>query len=391
MTGVSHRKFMALYGTLSTFLLLVVTMLLYLYSQTREEFFEHLFGVRIFGIPLFLYILGISIVAGAILYLIMSLTQKEASRRLEEKIHALAMGRYDNPYFTQVTFEKDADLMSMNHDLTVIAEKLSKLSQELQATNARPELVDGVTKEEILTQERHRLARELHDSVSQQLFAAMMMLSALTEQSQKQDLPENFKKQLAMVASIINTSQSEMRALLLHLRPTNLEGKSLKQGIEQLLNELQTKIQIHLIWEAEDVKLPQGVEDHLFRIVQELLSNTLRHAKANTLEVYLHEIGNNVLLRFVDDGVGFDTKENKAGSYGLTNMKERVTSLGGTLKIISFKGQGTSVEIKVPVTTKLAVHRKEEKLPSQENVIFSEDEKIAEKKKKDNGAGGEEK
>ncbi|WP_071131765.1 sensor histidine kinase [Enterococcus timonensis] len=348
MTGSNQRKMVALYGAISTFLILIFTMFLYVSAQSEEKFFEHILGERIFGVPLLLYLLGISLFAAIILFLIITFTQKGQAHRLEEKIHLLATGTYENAYLSRPITQNDPELQNIDRDIMAIAAKLQNLSQELQVVNARPEMVDGVTKEEILTQERHRLARELHDSVSQQLFAAMMMLSALTEQSEKQELPDGFKKQLALVASIINTSQSEMRALLLHLRPTNLEGKSLKKGIEQLLKELQNKIQIGLKWEAEDVKLPQGVEDHLFRIVQELLSNTLRHAKANTLEVYLHEIGNNVLLRFVDDGVGFDTEDSKAGSYGLTNIKERVAGLGGTVKIISFKGQGTSVEIKIP-------------------------------------------
>ena len=137
----------------------------------------------------------------------------------------------------------------------------------------------------------------------------------------------------------------------------------MSKGIEQLLKELQTKIKIELIWDVEDVHLNSSIEDHLFRIVQELLSNTLRHAKAKELEVYLHQVDKNVLLRIVDDGVGFDMKEqsNKAGSYGLNNIRERVVGMGGTVKIISFKGQGTSVEIKVPVI-------KEETASDQSNV-----------------------
>ena len=88
----------------------------------------------------------------------------------------------------------------------------------------------------------------------------MMMMSALTEQAEKTDTSEKFRKQLQMVADIINASQSEMRALLLHLRPVNLEEKSLKQGIEQLLKELQNKIQISLKWDIEDVKLTSSIE-----------------------------------------------------------------------------------------------------------------------------------
>ena len=77
-------------------------------------------------------------------------------------------------------------------------------------------------------------------------------------------------------------------------------------------------------------------------------TNSIR-AKANELEVYLHKINNNLLLRVIDDGTGFNMNETKTGSYGLNNIRERVAGIGGTVKIISFKGQGTSIEIKVPL------------------------------------------
>ncbi len=86
----------------------------------------------------------------------------------------------------------------------MIKNKLLEMSKELQLLNSRPQLMDGQTKE-ILEEQRHRLARELHDSVSQQLFAAMMM--SLNEQAQQQETPEPYRKQLAMVAEIINASE----------------------------------------------------------------------------------------------------------------------------------------------------------------------------------------
>jgi len=78
------------------------------------------------------------------------------------------------------------------------------------------------------------------------------------------------EKQLALVEKVINDSQSEMRALLLHLRPISLENKTLVQGIESLLKELTTKVQLSLHWELDEVTLPSTFEDHLFRIVQEV-------------------------------------------------------------------------------------------------------------------------
>ena len=95
------------------------------------------------------------------------------------------------------------------------------------------------------------------------------------------EIAEPIRQQIIRVDKVIATAQIEMRALLLHLRPIGLEDRSLKQGIEQLLVELKTKIPTTIVWDLADVRLESGIEDHLFRIVQEAISNTLRHARAN--------------------------------------------------------------------------------------------------------------
>lgn len=353
MIGRMSRQMFAIYASLTTFIVMVVTLFSYFYSIKQKSWLMELIQRKVFYIPLIVHILVISFFIGAITFILLSIVQKSQYGKIEEKLRLLATGNYESPLIRKDIFFNQGDqyIGEVDQDIIAISGKLLEMSKELQLLNSRPQTMDGETKEEILEGERHRLARELHDSVSQQLFAAMMMLSALNEQAQKVETSEIFRKQLAMIADIINASQSEMRALLLHLRPVSLEGKSLRKGIEQLLKELQTKIKIELTWDVEDVCLNSSIEDHLFRIVQELLSNTLRHAKAKELEVYLHQVDKNVLMRLVDDGVGFDMNEgvNKAGSYGLNNIRERVAGMGGTIKIISFKGQGTSVEIKVPV------------------------------------------
>ena len=180
----------------------------------------------------------------------------------------------------------------------------------------------------------------------------MMMLSAINETSAK-EMPQPTQKQLAKVEEIINNAQTEMRALLLHLRPIELSDKSLKEGITQLLKELKPKIPQVVYWELDEIRLESGIEDHLFRIVQVAISNTLRHARATKFEVYLHEIDDNVQLKIIDDGKGFDTKANqKVGSYGLTNMRERIASLGGIIQINSLPNQGTVIDIKIPINRK---------------------------------------
>lgn len=234
--------------------------------------------------------------------------------------------------------------------LEQLRRKLERLQSEIARYSAQPVMVGGEAKEDILVQERHRIARELHDSVSQQLFAAMMMLSAMRSTLKQADDDDPLLKQVKTIERVINSAQSEMRALLLHLRPTNLAGKKLREGIIGLLKELQTKIKIRITWELADIDLAPATEDNLFRIVQELLSNTLRHAEADELEVYLDTAAGSVILRVVDDGVGFDTSVSEsAGSYGLGNIKERAAAIGGTARVISFVGQGTSVEVRVPM------------------------------------------
>ncbi|KRM97764.1 sensor histidine kinase [Loigolactobacillus rennini] len=342
------QSFLFALTSLLAFILLNALFFSYFYAVGQTDWLLTLFTARLMYIPVYVYLIAGSLLIGVVVTLIFYLLVQQQFRQIETKLTLLNSGQYEAPVF------KTPQLPVVTFDLTASVEKLRqkmvRLQQEIQSYSDQPQLVDGKTREEILTQERHRLARELHDSVSQQLFAAMMMLSALNEVAGKPDKAAQLNRQLKLVEKIINEAQSEMRALLLHLRPISLEGKSLKQGIIQLLKELKTKIQLAMRWDISDVSLSSGVEDNLFRIVQELLSNTLRHSKAKTLEVYLKQVEQTVVLKVVDDGVGFDLKKSRhAGSYGLSNIRERAASIGGTVKIISFPQQGTSVEIRVPL------------------------------------------
>ncbi|MBT2686249.1 sensor histidine kinase [Bacillus sp. ISL-37] len=250
--------------------------------------------------------------------------------------------------------EPEIDQNQAYAEISSISKRVSKLHKQISekamlsqrlATEKAEEQESRI--QEIISQERNRLARELHDSVSQQLFAASMLMSAINET--KGPSEEREAKQLKMVEEMIHQSQLEMRALLLHLRPVALKGKSLQEGIEELLIELRQKVTMNIKWKVEPFPLDKGVEDHLFRILQESVSNTLRHGKAEELEVLLIKRDDKVIMRVVDDGVGFNVEEAKAGSYGLQNMHERAGEIGGTLKIVSVQNKGTRLEVKVPI------------------------------------------
>lgn len=199
-----------------------------------------------------------------------------------------------------------------------------------------------------IVEERQRLARELHDAVSQQLFAISMTATAVARTLDKDF--EKAKRQIHLIEEMASVAQSEMRALLLHLRPVHLEGKPLAQGLRDLLLELKAKVPIEIDYEMdEDIILPKGVEDHLFRIVQEALSNTMRHSRADRMEVRMHRLADAIKLSVKDNGVGFSLDDEKLASYGLNSMKERVNEIGGSLNIITAPGKGTRIEIRVPV------------------------------------------
>ena len=329
----------------------VSTVFLFLFRRwIRYEIVETLSIQEILGtITLFLLLI---LFFGFVTAAAMLILNRQAERKIGEQLLMIQKAKHrlvkeeDSPnWIMEATV---VDLNDFYEQTAALSERLEKLSLEVQQLGSKPQFLGTETKEQVIQEERRRIARELHDSVSQQLFAAMMMISALNERADKFD--EKEQKQLKMIEHVLSQAQSEMRALLLHLRPISLESKSLKSGIEGLLIELQTKVQMKIHWDIEDVKLPEGVEDHLFRIAQELLSNTLRHSHATTLEVYLRQLDSTVLFKIEDNGVGFNSEEILPGSYGINNMKERVQGLGGQVRIVSFPNQGTTIEIKIPLS-----------------------------------------
>jgi two-component system, NarL family, sensor histidine kinase LiaS len=297
-------------------------------------------------IPFLLFIPAVSVASGIFFGLLTGLFWRRNLLSIDRLLHQLEEGVAIELIDSNVCVEVESIFKRIERIYKQMTEK-AKVSQRMVTEKVEDQ---EQRIQEIISQERNRLARELHDSVSQQLFAASMMMSAINETRPKIDDRET--KQLKMVEEMIHQSQLEMRALLLHLRPVALKGKTLQEGIAELLIELSQKVTMEIQWKVEDIILDKGIEDHLFRILQESVSNTLRHSKANRLEVLLIKRDDLVIMRVVDDGVGFEVEGDKAGSYGMQNMHERAVEVGGTLKVISVKDKGTRLEVKVPITNK---------------------------------------
>ncbi|SFB08335.1 MULTISPECIES: sensor histidine kinase [unclassified Bacillus (in: firmicutes)] len=321
---------------------IVITILVGMFIAIPDLIWQDLWNEELMDIPVGVFIPAFSIAVAIVFGLVSGFYWRNQFAAIDKAVHSLEEGR-------QLEFKADAnfsEVQSIQRRISKIYKQMTEqtiLSQRL--ATEKVEDIEGRI-QEIISQERNRLARELHDSVSQQLFAASMMMSAITEPlSEKEDRQS---KQLKMVEEMIHQSQLEMRALLLHLRPVALKDKTLQEGIEELLIELSQKVTMNIHWKVEAFPLDKGLEDHLFRILQESVSNTLRHSKATKLEVLLIKRDDLIILRVADDGIGFEDGS-KAGSYGLQNMHERALEVGGTLKVVSLKDKGTRLEVKVPM------------------------------------------
>jgi two-component system, NarL family, sensor histidine kinase LiaS len=208
-------------------------------------------------------------------------------------------------------------------------------------------------------EERQRLARDLHDSVSQQLFAIGMTAGAVAKLYDRD--PDRVRPLIAQLEEMASKAQAEMRALLLHLRPVELEGRSLAEALDRFLSDVCPRHQIRYDMELNGVvRLSDGMEAHLFRIAQEAVSNVVRHASATRLGVKLMREGERVCLSVSDDGNGFDPKQQRGGSYGLQSIQERAEEVGGRLEVRSRTGEGTEVRVWVSLYGKEEGERDEQ-------------------------------
>jgi len=329
--GASFAFFVFLFSIASSFAIFPLSD----WSDLWEE--------EIIDVPFIIFVSGVSVLAGITFGIISGQFWRKQLQAIEKVLRQMEQGQPTDMNGLLRLKELEAISIRVKKIQKHLSEQ-AKLSQRLASEKAEEH---EKRVQELLSQERQRLARELHDSVSQQLFAASMLVSAINEA--KPFSNDVQAKQLKLVEEMIHQSQLEMRALLLHLRPVPLKGKSLQEGIQELLIELQQKVPINIQWKIEQIPLEKGIEDHLFRILQESVSNTLRHAKATTLEVLLIKRNNLIILRVADDGIGFNVEETRTGSYGLQNMHERAIEIGGTLQIVSIPNQGTRLEVKVPL------------------------------------------
>ncbi|HEX9134693.1 MAG TPA: sensor histidine kinase [Ktedonobacteraceae bacterium] len=191
-------------------------------------------------------------------------------------------------------------------------------------------------------EERNRLARDLHDSVKQQIFAVSMQIGAIKVLLKRDaDAAEG---RLNEAEKLVRQAQQELTSLIRELRPVALEGKGLVAALRELATgwTQQTTIVANLRVEGTQ-GLPLTVEEALFRVAQESLANVARHSKATLVQMILTITDDTVTLSIADNGQGFDTNRQGHLGVGLLSMQERMKVLGGDVQVESTPGKGTRI------------------------------------------------
>jgi NarL family two-component system sensor histidine kinase LiaS len=275
------------------------------------------------GVSLVIFTIAAGIVGTIFGYL----TARGLTKRLRSV--SLASTSWSQGDFSAFIQDRSGDeLGQLAQQLNLMAEQLQNLLQ---------------TKQELAAlEERNRLARDLHDSVKQQVFASTMQVGAARALLD----PDNSSalEHLKEAEQLSRQAQTELAMIIRELRPATLEDKSLNFALKEFiaewsqLNEIPAKFNV-----AGEGALPQEVEEALFRVTQEALSNIVKHSEATEVDIQLAWEDNEVSITISDNGNGFDINTVEGIGMGLRIMRERMEGIGGRLSIDSNPGEGTQL------------------------------------------------
>jgi signal transduction histidine kinase len=228
----------------------------------------------------------------------------------------------------------DVRVMSTLADLIAVAVQNAQLYERAQELAA--------------LEERNRLARELHDSVSQALYG--IALGTRTAKALLQREPSRIGQPLDYIHSLAEVALAEMRALIFELRPDSLENEGLISALARQASLLQTRHNIQVETEfCEEPNIPIDVKEAVYRVAQEAMHNTFKHAKASRVSLQLQCEDGRLEMHIRDNGVGFDPSQAFPGHLGLRSMRERITRLNGNLTIESQPGAGTHIQVSIAI------------------------------------------
>jgi signal transduction histidine kinase len=226
-----------------------------------------------------------------------------------------------------------------------------------QALTAYERLYERAQKSAV-TDERARLARELHDTVTQVLYGVALAANSAEMLLEKEKNPVEAVKQLKEIQNLAQSGLVELRAFILELHPDTLEKEGLLEALRRRLNVLEVSyhLQIEDKLGRSEPKIALNYKEILYRVGLEALNNIVKHAKASKVRLNLTRSTNWIELEIADDGIGFDTNRNFPGHLGLVSMQERVRGVKGEFKLVSCPRQdkdktsgGTTITIRLPL------------------------------------------
>ena len=284
---------------------------------------------------------GLGAVVGGAVGFLLARPLKRDLRELSLYAALLAHGQLD----ARLPGEGAGELRYLMRQLDAMAVSLAEQVAAIRRLAAERQALTQQAEQVAVLEERQRLARELHDTVSQELFALAMMLGAT-----RNILPEangEAREQLGRAEEVARRAQASMRGLIRALRPVELGSRSLAAALESLLDEVGERqgVMTQLQVQVSD-PLPAGIEDALFRIAQEAVSNAVRHGQPTRIAVTLRRSGPDLSLAVADNGCGFDPAS-VAVHIGLGSMRERAAEIGGQLTVRSRPGAGCTVDLRL--------------------------------------------
>jgi signal transduction histidine kinase len=201
-------------------------------------------------------------------------------------------------------------------------------------------------------EERQRLARELHDSVTQALYA--IALGAHTAKEILGEGPVRLKESLDPILALAQTAVSEMRFLIFELRPDYLENETLSTTLSRLADAVNTRYGCEVRLDlTPEMNFSLDLKEALYRISHEALTDIARYARAEVASIEIRQENSHVVLVVQDDGAGFDPGASFPGHLGLQSMRERAAESGGSLEIESGPAKGTTVRARFPLVPAL--------------------------------------
>lgn len=347
------RKFlMVAFSSIALMILGILILSLLLSEGLNSDFLVRALGFDFFSPSYYIVLILIggmgclsSLIATYIIGVPVGRSLKNQLKVIRDANEKLSRGKLDQ----RLNIKGYMELEEISEQFNRMAQRTEKQVESLQRLiNENQELLEGA-EEAASSEERRKIARELHDAISQQLFAISTTVSATSKMIDSK--PEEAKRYFIIIEKMVSNAQQELRALIMHLRPVNLENHSLKDGIKKLLDELDLKHEnITINTDLNNIEgLTPGIENNVFRVTQEAISNILRHSKATSFSIKLFQKDKVLTLMIEDNGIGIEASDSKKSSYGMTTMRERIEEMGGRFDVISFPNTGTRIEIRVPV------------------------------------------